>query len=84
MSRLIFYLLLLTLVYWLIKRALSHGKGRSGKPGEKSEELVKDPFCQCYIPKSQSYVVSLEGKKYFFCSEDCYKKYQASKSLPQS
>ncbi len=84
MSRIIFYLFLLGLIYWVIKRAFSPRKGVAGKSDEKSEELVKDPFCECYIPKSQSYAVSLEGKKFFFCSEECYRKYQASRALPKS
>ncbi len=84
MSRIVFYLILLGLAYWVIKRAFSPRKGVTGKRDEASEELVKDPFCECYIPKSQSYSVSLEGKKLFFCSEDCYRKYQASRSLPKS
>jgi len=83
MSRLIFYLLILAVVYWVIRRAFSSGKGRAGKPDEKGEELAQDPFCQCYIPKSQSFTVSLNGKKFFFCSEDCYRKYQASRILPK-
>ena len=84
MSRLIFYLLLMALAFWAVKRVLSLGKRRSGKAPEPGEELVQDPFCQCYIPKSQSYIVSWEVRKLFFCSEDCYKKYQATKSFPKA
>ena len=84
MSRLILFLIILVVVYWIIKRTFSPGKGRTDKLDETSEELVQDPFCQCYIPKSQSYTVSLQGEKLFFCSEGCYKKYLASRALPKS
>jgi YHS domain-containing protein len=84
MSRLILFLIMLAVVYWVIKRTFFPGKGRTGKLDETGEELVQDPFCQCYIPKSQSYAVSLQGKKFFFCNEDCYKKYLASRALPKS
>ena len=56
-------------------RALSPEK-KVTQPKETAEELVQDPVCQCYIPKSQSYTLSLEGKKLFFCSEECYNKYR--------
>ncbi|MBM4332288.1 MAG: hypothetical protein FJ117_13910 [Deltaproteobacteria bacterium] len=84
MYRLILLLIIITIVYWLIKRAFSPKKGKAAKLDETGEELVQDPFCQCYIPKSQSYAVSLKNKKLFFCSEDCYKKYLESGALPKN
>lgn len=85
MSRLIFYLIILGVLYWIIRRAFFHPtKDRTVKPGEGGEEMVQDPQCQCYIPKSQSYPVSLNGRKIFFCSEDCYRKYLASRSFPKA
>jgi len=83
-SRLIIFLIILAAIYWVIKRAFFPGKGRVGKTDEAGEDLVQDPFCQCYIPKSQSYAISLQGKKLFFCSEDCCKKYMASRAFPKS
>jgi len=84
MGRLIFYLILLAIIGWVVKRAFFPAPGKVDKIKETAEELVQDPACQCYIPKSQSYTVSLEGKKMFFCSEECYRKYLASKVLPKN
>ena len=78
MSRLILYLIILVVVYWVVKHALSQPKRKITKPQETSEEMVQDPVCQCYISKKQSYAASFRGEKVFFCSEECYKKYLAS------
>jgi YHS domain-containing protein len=83
MSRLVIYLIILAVVYWVIKRALFPPKRKMTPPKETAEELVQDPVCQCYIPKSQSYALSFRGKKLFFCSEECYNKYMASHGLPK-
>lgn len=83
MSRLVIYLIILVVVYWVIKRALFPKKSKMTQPKEMAEELVQDPVCQCYIPKSQSYALSYRGKKLFFCSEECYNKYMASRGLPK-
>ncbi len=84
MSRLILYLFILVVVYWVVKHALSPPKRKITKPQETSEEMVQDPVCQCYVSKKQSYAVSLRGEKLFFCSEECYKKYLASNAPPKS
>ncbi len=84
MSRLILYLIILVAVYWAVKHALSPPKRKITRPQDTSEELVQDPVCQCYISKKQSYAVSLRGKKLFFCSEECYRKYLASNALPKA
>jgi len=83
MSRLILYLIILAVACWVIKRALFPAKSKATPPKETAEELVQDPVCQCYIPKSQSYALSFRGKKLFFCSEECYHKYMASHGLPK-
>jgi YHS domain-containing protein len=80
MLRIIFYLILLGLVYFAVKQAFSPAKRKNSKPMGHSEDLVQDPICQCYVPKSHAYVASTEEGKLFFCSEECYKKYLAAHS----
>ena len=84
MYRLIVILLLVGVIYWLIKRALLPTRRRASGSEGFEEEMVRDPICGCYIPKSQSFAVSYRGKKLFFCSQECFKKYQASDSLPKN
>jgi YHS domain-containing protein len=83
MSRIVIYLIIFAVIYWVIKRALFPAKSKMTQPKETAEELVQDPVCKCYIPKSQSYALSFRGKKLFFCSEECYNKYMASHGLPK-
>lgn len=84
MIRLIFYFIILLVIYFMVKRAF-FPKRRKGSPPEAiREELVQDPFCQCYVPKSKSYQVSWKGQRLFFCSKECYEKYRAAKELPRS
>lgn len=37
--------------------------------------MVKDPFCQTYIPKRDGIRQVIDGKTVFFCSTDCRDKY---------
>ena len=83
MYRLIFYLFLLGVIYWLIKKALFPKKVRTTKPTEIEEELVQDPVCGCYVPKSHAHAVDLKGEKIFFCSKECHQKYVDSETQPK-
>ena len=37
--------------------------------------MVKDPFCQTYIPKRDGIQEVINGQTYFFCSAQCRDKY---------
>ena len=39
--------------------------------GEIGDEMVKDPVCQTFIPKSLALKKTFQGKIVFFCSEEC-------------
>lgn len=41
----------------------------------KGEDLMQDPFCKTYVPKSQAYVKEIEGQEQYFCSQECCEKY---------
>ncbi len=45
----------------------------------KGEDLVQDPFCKTYVPKSQAYTKEIDGKPYSFCGKDCFEKYLTQK-----
>lgn len=45
----------------------------------KGEDLVQDPFCKTYVPKSQAYVQDVEGRQEYFCSQTCCEKYLSEK-----
>jgi YHS domain-containing protein len=68
-------------VYKIIRKFQRGGGTEDVKPLPKNdwpikgEDLVQDPFCKTYIPKSQAYIHDIEGKETFFCSKDCCEKY---------
>lgn len=40
-------------------------------------DLVQDPHCLTYIPESDAFKATVSGETLYFCSEECFKKYQA-------
>ncbi len=84
MYRLLWILVLLGIVYWMAKRIFSPRKHKTVGPEEAGEELVQDPVCGCYLPKSQALSLPSEGKRIYFCSEGCFRKYRSSHALPKS
>jgi uncharacterized protein len=84
MYRLIVILFLLGILYWVVKRAFSPPKSKAAGSQEIGEEMIQDPICGCYIPKSQAFTLSDRGKKLYFCSQACSRKYQSSNTLPKN
>ncbi len=41
--------------------------------------LVEDPVCHTFVPKGQALPLLLEGEKYYFCSDECRKKFIKNK-----
>ncbi|MBX6423001.1 YHS domain-containing protein [Thermosulfurimonas sp. F29] len=84
MIRLILLLILVLLVLWSVRglvedlKALFHGEGRERKRTPLSDELVRDPVCGVYCPKSTAYKLKKEGETYYFCSEKCRERFLQS------
>lgn len=70
-------LAVLVLVFYVIftaVRALVRGKRRAAgkfKAESRGEDMVLDPQCQSYVPKSEA--VSQSGR--YFCSRECARQY---------
>jgi len=63
---------------WLIvprKRKRPPAGGQGGPGGVIEEEMVQDPFCGAYFPKSQGFPAKVDGHRLLFCSERCRDKY---------
>jgi len=80
MYRIIVIGIALILVYLLLKRFLFppgriHDRRREDRR-IKGEELVEDPQCHTYVPVSEAYRVSVDGKTLYFCSKECYRKFR--------
>ncbi len=49
---------------------------RSGVGGRRSgTELVRDPYCDTYIPVDTAFRARMGGRDHFFCSEECMNHY---------
>lgn len=42
-------------------------------------ELVKDPYCQTYIPINTAFRATMGGEDLFFCSKECMNRYLQEK-----
>ncbi|HFC97145.1 MAG TPA: YHS domain-containing protein [Thermosulfurimonas dismutans] len=75
--RLLFLLFLVFLVLWAAKGLVRDLKGLVRENPERkratplSDELVRDPVCGVYCPKSTAYRVTRHGETHYFCSEKC-------------
>lgn len=68
MGKLVFYLLLAALIYWLV-RARHSSQKKDKSFAEVSEDMVRCAHCNIYLPKSES--ISQRGE-YFCCKEHCH------------
>jgi YHS domain-containing protein len=55
-------------------------RGRTIPPAKKhSGIMVKDNICNTYLPKDEATIEIHQGKEYFFCSDECRKKFLQAK-----
>jgi YHS domain-containing protein len=74
MIRLLLLALLFFLAYTVYNAVVRSLPGRKPLPRDKSrqgEEMVRDPQCGTFIPRSMALEKSIRGEKHFFCSERC-------------
>jgi len=45
------------------------------------DELVKDPVCQTYLPRSRALERTIHGMTRYFCSETCLRRYLGPPSI---
>jgi len=67
--------LLFKLVRILADFFVRHPDADGEKAGGKGEELVKDPQCGAYFPKSEGVSETIDGERRHFCSDACRKKF---------
>ncbi len=84
MWRILITVILFGMVYWIIKQALVPKKQKARNFRREEETLVQDPVCKCYVPQSQAVSMEFRGKRVFFCSDECRKKFLALNALPKS
>ena len=83
MGRLLFLLILIICIYCVGRSIFaprsSHTSGRARGRANKASldtELVQDPHCQLYIPRTEAVRRSIRGTTYYFCSRECADKFK--------
>ncbi|MFQ5828281.1 MAG: hypothetical protein ACE5JD_03880 [Candidatus Methylomirabilia bacterium] len=62
--------LLRSVVRWLLRQRLPSASPPPAQRADR-EELVKDPVCQTYVPRSRAVTRTVGGNMRYFCSPDC-------------
>jgi YHS domain-containing protein len=77
MTRLILFILLFLILYIILRILIKDNLVWRKKlyKETKSEELVQDPYCQTYIPMRSAIKKRVSGKIYYFCKQECLKKF---------
>jgi len=80
MLRLLFFGILAYFVFRFVqKMRLSGGRDRGNTGLGPVDEMVQDPNCLTYIPKSGAIRKSVGGETHFFCSQACVDAFQRKK-----
>ena len=84
MRPLLFLVLTVALVYLISqlvfpKRRIRSESGRRA-PTAVAEEMVRDPVCQLYLPRTEAIRRTVQGREYFFCSPGCFDKFLVRRS----
>ncbi|MEC7641753.1 MAG: hypothetical protein VYC17_06315 [Nitrospinota bacterium] len=74
MIRLAVFGILIIFIILLVRSYFSSASEEEGK--RLSMEMVQDPNCETYIPKSEAVVKTLSGETLYFCGEKCAREFE--------
>jgi YHS domain-containing protein len=72
MYKIITILILLVILFFMVRRAFrewSQPTPDKATPGK--DVMIQDPVCKVYVTAGTAIVQEVEGKNYYFCSQDC-------------
>jgi YHS domain-containing protein len=77
MARLIFFIVLGSILYYVLHFLMRDIISRTKKTDsrDEAEELVQDPSCQTYIPKRSALKKNVAGRVLYFCGQECMERY---------
>lgn len=84
MRQLFLLVLIFGLGYLLVRLLFPRLRGprETGRqaPTGIAEEMVRDPVCQLYLPRSEAIRRKVQGRDHFFCSPGCLDKFLVRRS----
>ncbi len=72
MARIALIGLFIAVFVWLVRLFFPSAEK---KEASGTREMVKDPNCETYVPKTEALEKTVGETKYFFCSEKCAEEY---------
>lgn len=81
--RLLIWLIVGFLIYTVVqslKKALQKPAAPPPEKSAKGEDMVQDPVCETYIPRTDAIQSQVRGRTRFFCSEACRDQYKSKNS----
>ena len=75
MYRLLIIAGLLGILYILVRRAIQVW-GQGGGALTDPNQMVQDPVCKTFVPRSNAVSERIGGQTYYFCSPACAKKFE--------
>lgn len=66
-------------VYQMLRQALSKPAAPPPEKTASGEEMVQDPECGTYVPKSDAIKAQVRGETRYFCSDTCRDVYRQEK-----
>lgn len=79
--RLIFYLVVAYVIYVVLRLLLSPRRPdrREANRARSSGVMVKDETCNTYLPREEAILEKVDGREYYFCSQECRQKFLEQK-----
>jgi len=74
--RVLIWLILGGALYWALRELLGKDSSGNGEQNGEGEEMVRDPRCGVYIPRSNALKRRVRGETVYFCSRECEEKYR--------
>jgi len=79
--RLVFYLTVAYVIYLFLRLLLAPRRPASRHTFRRqpSGVMVKDETCNTYLPREEAILEKADGKEYYFCSQECRKRFLEQK-----
>ncbi len=75
MVRFLIILIAFYLLYVVIKEWFVGNNKKKNNKSDNEEPMVRDPVCGMFLPVKMAKRLEKNGKVYYFCSDDCMKKF---------
>ena len=76
MIRLVGFALIIVVIFMVVRAMIKSSAEEKETEDLSSTQMVQDPNCKTYVPKTEAVRKEIRQKEYFFCSEKCAAEYE--------